>query len=73
MKLSLDLDLSLRTDTYIIEFSILSSGLDALRWDCKERGIYVRQLGPFLFSVTNRVKLKAWADKNLTTGVCLDE
>ena len=72
MNLSFDADLSLRTDKYIIEFSILSSGFDALRWDCKERGIYVRQVGPFLFSITNRVKLKAWADKNLTMEVDVD-
>lgn len=72
MNLSFDVDLSLRTDKYIIEFSILSSEFDALRWDCKERGIYVRQVGPFLFSITNRVKLKAWADNNLTMEVDVD-
>ena len=64
MKIYINLDTGIRIKHLSIEFSFSINDWDMHYLITKEKGLYVLQMGPFLFSITNRRILKEWTLKN---------
>lgn len=58
----LNIDIGFRTNRYIIEISFFSSDWSCFgRW-MPDRGVYALQVGPFVLALTDRLKLRQYAD-----------
>jgi hypothetical protein len=64
MKIYINLDTGIRIKHLSIEFSFSINDWDMHYLITKEKGLFVLQMGPFLFSITNRRILKEWTLKN---------
>jgi hypothetical protein len=64
MKIYINLDTGIRIKHLSIEFSFSINDWDMHCFIAREKGLFVLQMGPFLFSITNRRILKEWTLKN---------